>query len=147
MRIYVFGNPLVKEDSLPLKILPKLKKLSPKIIFEIADPNENFPPNGEKNIIILDTVKGIKKPSLLDLNHLERISKTPNSPHDYDLMFHLQLLKKLKKIEGVKIIGIPSWVDRPKMVNKLIVNELKVIITTLLLGSVRRRTYRGQRRG
>ena len=104
INIYVFGNPYLKEDSAPIKILQDLRRALPDVKFIITDPNENFPPNGEKNIIILDTVKGIKKPSLLDLNHLERISKTPNSPHDYDLMFHLQLLKKLKKIEGVKII-------------------------------------------
>lgn len=106
MRIYVFGNPLLKEDSIPLKLLPKLKKIFPKIEFIITDPNENFPPNEEKNLIILDTVKGIKKPMILDLSNLESIKSTPISPHDYDLMFHLQLLLKLKKINSVKIIAI-----------------------------------------
>jgi Ni,Fe-hydrogenase maturation factor len=108
MKIYVFGNPLVKEDSLPLKILPDLKKLFPQIKFQIVDPNENFPPKGEKDLIILDTVIGIKKPMILDPADFIKKKKTPVSPHDYDLLFHLFLLKKTKKINEVLIIGVPQ---------------------------------------
>ncbi len=109
MKIYVFGNPLVKEDSVPLVLLPKLKEKFPEAKFIVTDPNENFPPAGETNLVILDTVKGIKKPTLLDLNRCMTNKKTPISPHDYDLLLHLLLLKKMKKIESVKIIGIPSY--------------------------------------
>jgi len=108
MRIYVFGNELLKEDSLPMKLLPELKKEFSQIDFIIADPNENFPPKGEKNLIILDTVKGIKEPLLLTYKNLEEIKKTPISPHDYDLLFHLQLMMKMGKIMSVKIIGFPQ---------------------------------------
>jgi Ni,Fe-hydrogenase maturation factor len=107
MKIYIFGNPLVKEDSLPLKILPKLKSLFPQIKFETVDPNENFPPKDEKNLIILDTVIGVKKPTIFNLDDFEKGGRTPMSPHDYDLLMHLLLLKKMKKIDKVKIIGLP----------------------------------------
>lgn len=107
MKIYVFGNPLVKEDSIPLKLLPDLIKSFPKVEFIITDPNENFPPHGEKDLIILDTVIGIKKPTVLNLDDFEKNKGTPISPHDYDLLFHLLLLKKLKKINNAKILGIP----------------------------------------
>ena len=142
MRIYVFGNPLVKEDGLPRKILPALKKSFPKIEFIAADPNENFPAKGEKNIIILDAVKGLNKPRLLGFDELENIANTPVSPHDYDLMLHLQLLRKLKRIDKVKIIGLPIRDGRFKLVNKI-----REIISTLLLGNVKHKTYRGQRHG
>src|SRR3989338_3362464 len=112
MKIYVFGNPLVEEDSLAIKLIPSLQKKFPNIQFVIADPNENFPSKGEKDLIIIDTVKGIKKPRILDLVELEKISLTPISPHDYDLMLHLQILRKLKKIDKIKIIGLPSLFDR-----------------------------------
>lgn len=107
-KIYVLGNPLVTEDSIPLQFLPDLKKSFPEIEFLLVDPNENFPPEGEKNLLILDTVIGIKKPTLLDLNRFMTNKKTPISPHDYDVLLHLLLLKKMKRIESVKIIGIPS---------------------------------------
>ena len=107
MKIYVFGNPLVKEDNLPLKILPKLKKIFSQIKFKVVDPNENFPPRNEKKLIILDTVQGLKQPKIIKLTDLQELKKTPNSTHDYDLGMHLLLLKKLKKIKSVKIIGLP----------------------------------------
>ena len=114
MKVYVFGNPLLKNDSLPLKILPRLKKTLSLINFEIVDPNENFPPEKEKYLIILDTVFGIKKPMVLDLDDpslsFDR-KKTMISPHDYDLLFHLLLLKKLKRINKVIIIGVPNLVN------------------------------------
>ena len=111
MKIYVFGNPLVEEDSVPLIILPQLKKQFPDIDFIVVDPNENFPPKGESDLIILDVVKGISEVTLLDYSDLAAIEKSPVSPHDYDLLLHLLLLKKMGKIDSVKIIGFPSPVS------------------------------------
>lgn len=99
---------MVKEDSFPLRILPQLKEAFPDIDFQVTDPNENFPPKGEKEIIILDTVIGIDKPKIIHLSDLTKTGKTPVSPHDYDLLFHLLLLKKTKRINEVKIIGVPE---------------------------------------
>ena len=141
MKVYVFGNPLFDKDSLPLKILPRLKKTWPLIDFQIADPNENFPPQKEKNLIILDTVFGIKKPTIFDLDDFSSLSyrkKRLISPHDYDLLTHLLLLKKLKRIEKAIIIGIP-----PVTENKLDFN----LVSTLLLKSGQRKTYRDQKPG
>lgn len=127
MKIYVFGNPLVAEDAFPLKLLPDLKKIFPGIQFVVTDPNENFPTVGEKDLIILDTVRDLKKPTLMNLDDLQKINQSPISPHDYDLLFHLLLLKKRKIVDKVKIIGIPSMYDRTKMVQ-----EVLRIISSLL---------------
>ena|SRR3989344_5283581 len=116
MKIYIFGNPLIKEDSLPIKIIPELKKAFPDILFEVVDPNENFPPANEKDLIIIDTVRGLKKPKIFGLNDLQEIQKSPNSPHDYDLGLHLLILKKLNKIKSVKILGIPIKIREIKAI-------------------------------
>lgn len=126
MTIYIFGNPLLLNDSLPLKWKSRLKKLFPEIKFELADPNENFPRTGERNITILDTVVGIKEPMILDLDDFEKNKKSPISPHDYDLLLHLLLLKKLKKINSVKIIGLPN------IGNEETFKKLTEVISTLL---------------
>lgn len=55
LKIYVFGNQLLDFDNQPFKLLPYLKKHFPFVNFVLADPNENFPPKNEKNLIILDT--------------------------------------------------------------------------------------------
>lgn len=119
MIIYLFGNPLLPNDSLPIKWKGRLREAFPEIIFEIVDPNENFPAIGERNLVILDTVIGIKKPVILDLDNFEKNKKSPISPHDYDLLMHLLLLKKLKKIDNVMIIGVPN-IDTKKAFDDLI---------------------------
>jgi len=147
-KIYAFGNPLVKEDSLPIKLLPQMKKKFPKIRFKLVDPNENFPAKKEKNLIIIDTVKGIKEPMILDLDDFNREKPTPISPHDYDLLFHLLLLKKQNKIKSVKIIGCPFKTTKTTKttLNTIVVKVVK-IISSLLGENERRRTYRDQRHG
>lgn len=132
MKIYVFGNPLVEEDSAPLIILPQLKIQFPDIDFIVIDPNENFPPKDERDLIILDVVKGISEVMLLDYSDLALIEKSPVSPHDYDLLLHLLLLKKMGKIDRVKIIGIPQNTIND---NKLIIKHASELIDALLLTS------------
>lgn len=122
MKVYVIGNPLVKDDSLPFKFLPKLKKTFPKLDFIEADPNENFVP--EDGSIIIDTVQGIDDVRWFD--SLDEFAMTRSvSPHDYDLGFHLRMLLKLKKIKNVKIIGLPVVADK-----NAIISQLKQAITS-----------------
>ena len=104
MTIFVFGNPTVTQDSLPLKLLPKLRKQFPEITFVHADPTENWW-NGEKELVIIDTVQGIDNVTVFDsLDEFEKQSRI--TPHDYDLYMDLRILKKLGKVKKVKIIGI-----------------------------------------
>lgn len=108
MRIYVVGNILVEGDSLPLKLLPKLRECFQQINFIKIDPNENFTPSVNEPLYIIDTVVGIKDITIfasLDVFTKHRVV----SSHDYDLLFHLNLLKKLNKLpEELYIIGIPA---------------------------------------
>lgn len=128
MKIYVLGNPLVKEDSYPLELIPQLSKIFPWINFERVDPNENFPLKSEKKIIILDTIIGISQPVILDLDDLEEKGKTPVSLHDYDLLFHLLLLKKTGRLGQVIIIGIPELRD------KSLIGQVSDLISRSVLG-------------
>ncbi len=115
MRILVMGNPLLPEDSLPLKLLPKLRKKFPNFEFVEFDPNEGLEEEAKKGpLTIIDTVQGIRKVSLLtekDIPRLELCGRC--SMHDFDLAWNLKLLAKLGLIGSVRIIGIP-----PKMNEK-----------------------------
>lgn len=116
MKVYVVGNSLVKEDSLPLKLLPKLRKEFPNVVFEEADPNENFVP--ADGSVIIDTVQGIDDVRWFDTLD-EFIITNSVSPHDYDLGFHLRLMLKLGKIRKVKILGIPFEQTADEIIEKL----------------------------
>ena len=99
MKIYIAGNPLIEGDRLPLEFLPALKKIFPAYSFELVDPNENFIP--EEGSVIIDTVDGISGVQwFTDVDAFVLVSSV--SAHDYDLGFHLMLLKKLHKITHIQ---------------------------------------------
>jgi len=114
--IYVFGNPLVKEDSLPLKLINKLKKEFPSLQFKEFDTVEDLELEEELNII--DTVKGIKRVELI--NDIEKISTNKiYSLHDFDLGYNLKLWKKMKMIDKVRIFGVPVKISEKEALEQL----------------------------
>ncbi|MBU2637678.1 MAG: hypothetical protein KJ955_01775 [Nanoarchaeota archaeon] len=115
MKVLVFGNTLVKKDSLPIKLIPSLKKLFPSIEFIEADGIENIQQYGRR-LFILDTVEGIKEPCLIHLKDIQKHKVI--SMHDCDLGFNLLLLKKINKIEDAIIIGIPMKISKKAALKK-----------------------------
>jgi len=113
--IYIFGNPLVKEDSLPLKLIDKLKKDFPSIEFREFDTVEDLE---GRELNIIDTVKGIKKVELIeDIDKI--ITDKIYSMHDFDLGYNLKLWKKMKMIDKVRIFGIPIDMKEKKAFEQL----------------------------
>ena len=83
MIVYVFGNPDIPEDSLPLRILPRLRLAFPDISFEIKDPNEEW--DVPETLTIIDTAAGID--AVRVFTDLESFSNAPRvSLHDFDAL-------------------------------------------------------------
>lgn len=117
MTIYCIGNLLIKEDSLPLQLLPKLQKEFPDIFCFEMDPTENFIP--EEGSILIDTVQAIK--NITVFSSLEKFADASHvSAHDYDLLLHLKLLKKIGKVSRITIIGIPYHMHIKHALRRLI---------------------------
>jgi len=125
MRILVFGNALVEDDSTPILMLPQLKNTFPEIEFREFDTSEDL----EKetgDLVILDTVKGIKKVKIF--TDIDSFTDSPRySLHDFDLLFSLKLLKKMKLVKKVTIIGVPSNKVRKKTIED-VSNAIKKLI-------------------
>ncbi|OGI15314.1 hypothetical protein A3K63_05310 [Candidatus Micrarchaeota archaeon RBG_16_49_10] len=118
MKILVFGNPLVEEDSLPLRLLPRLRKKFTKIEFREFDSSEDLHKEG-RDLVILDTVKGIKKAQVIeDIGSI--ILGKAYSLHDFDLGYNLKLLKKIGTIDSVKIIAVPASKDGEEVFTDLV---------------------------
>jgi len=117
MKIYVFGNPDLKKDSLPKKLIPTLVKKFPKVEFVDADPTDiKFP---QKNLVVIDTVVGIGQVTVFDsLENFEKRSRL--SLHDYDLGMELFLQAKVRKIGKLKIIGIPPNYPKRETLEKIL---------------------------
>jgi len=111
--IFIFGNPELEMDSLPLKILPELQSAFPSIHFEIKDPNEEW--DVPEKLTIIDTVIGIKKVTVFD--NLDSFDISPHlTMHDFDALANLKYLKKLGKLKKIKIVGVPSDMSEKKAI-------------------------------
>ncbi len=111
-KFLVFGNLLVEKDNLALKLLPKLQKAFPYIEFKEFDPTENLEAEIEnKSLKIIDVIEDINKVRLIKLSSTEDFNKLHigkvYSMHDFDLGYNLKLLKKIGKLDSIKVIGIP----------------------------------------
>ena len=110
MKILVFGNPLIEEDSLPFRILPGLRKSFPEIEFKEYDPAEELHEEG-RDLVILDAVQGIEKVIIITDTKQLNTDAPRYSLHDFDLGITLKLLKKMDLIDSVKIIGVPMKIS------------------------------------
>lgn len=104
MRIFLFGNPDLQMDALPIRVLPQLQKRFPSIQFEVLDPNEEW--DVPKHMVIIDTVLGIT--SVTIFHSLDMFLQTPRvTCHDFDAYTNLLFLKKLGTIDRTTILGVP----------------------------------------
>lgn len=116
-RVFIFGNINLENDSLPLRILPKLQEKFPEIEFEVRDPNEEWGVPDE--FVIIDVVVGIKKIRVFE--SLNKFLSAPRvSMHDFDALTNLQYLWKLGKIKKLKIIGVPGDMDESEAFIKIV---------------------------
>ncbi len=139
-KVLVFGNPLVRQDSIALRILPALRKRFPHVEFKEFDAAENLEDEG-RDLIIIDAAAGIRETILLsDLSALEggRIY----SMHDFDLSLTLKLLKKMGALDSVRIIAVPSGSAERKAVS-----ACSRLLSSLLSGNGSRSSCRGRRPG
>ena len=116
MTIFIFGNPDLAFDSLPLRILPGLKKRFPQVKFEVRDPNEEW--DVPEELILIDTVFGIERARIFD--DLKNFENSPRvSLHDFDLLSHLRYLRKLGKLKKIKIIGVPPTISEKEVIKQI----------------------------
>ena len=114
--VLCFGNPDVREDSLALELANELVLEGYK--FVKCTRAELLLEYKNKNIIILDVVKNLKEVKEVSVDSIaaEKLFTT----HDFDLGHFLKLMKELKLIKNVKIIGMPQFGDKVKIKEDII---------------------------
>jgi Ni,Fe-hydrogenase maturation factor len=121
MKIFCFGNELLKKDSLARKIAEDVKIPGVEFV-KCNSPEEIFQYREKDSLFILDVADNIKKTTLIeDLNKIKKFKSLTS--HDLDLGFFLRLMEKLEKKRKVKIICIPQNGNREE-----IIEEIKEII-------------------
>lgn len=115
-KIFVFGNPLLKRDNLALKVAKRLNGAIKGIKFEVAQSLDEVQEKGK--LFIMDVAVGVEKVQLVE--GIEQLhTKQPISGHDFDLALELKLLRKIGKVEGLKIIAIPADYELQKAVREV----------------------------
>lgn len=124
--VSVFGNPDLHLDSVPVQLVPKLRRRFPNIRFVVEDPNEiDLPKRGKW--VILDTVRGLERVSWLSVDDVARSRKGAVTAHDYDLSTLLLLAKKLDASFEPNILGVPFGMSEGQVLPDVIWELSKVL--------------------
>lgn len=102
-KLYVFGNEYLEGDKLSREVSEYLGDCK---IVHCRSPDELLEAE-EDEIFILDVVKNIKEPVIIDDVNKIKTSKMV-SLHDFDVGFFLNLIKEMGIDKKIKIIGIPQ---------------------------------------
>ncbi|MFA6554315.1 MAG: hypothetical protein WCS89_02290 [Candidatus Paceibacterota bacterium] len=114
--VFIFGNPDLEMDSLPIRLVPRLQKIFPEVSFQIKDPNEEW--DIPEEMTIIDTAVGVDEVTIFD--DLESFDKTPQlSMHDFDALTNLRYMKKLGRLKKIMIIGVPPDISEEKAVEEI----------------------------
>ena len=124
--VSVFGNPDLSSDSVPVQLVPKLRRRFPDIRFVVEDPNEiDLPKHGKW--VILDTVRGLERVSWLSVDDIARSRNAGMTAHDYDLSTLLLLAKKLDASFEPNILGVPEGMSEERALSEVIRELMKVL--------------------
>jgi len=108
-KVYVFGNPDVSSDNRVFEVVSEMEKKMGDINFVRIGLNKDLPFENEDNSLLIDTIQGIDKVEIFDLEDINKyLLSSRTSVHDFDLGFQLKYLKKIGKLGKIRIIGIPQ---------------------------------------
>ena len=117
-RVYVFGNEYLPDDRMAVDIAACLGGVE---IVKCTSPDDLLPDlldEAVSQITILDVVKGIGKPMLIeDIAKLKVNSMV--SLHDFDVGYFLNLAKEAGFGKNIKIIGVPAKGDAGKLAGEV----------------------------
>lgn len=123
--VYLFGNPDLPYDAVPVELFGPLARKFPDFNFRVVDPNELDLPEEGSDLIIIDTVEGLKTPRFITIDEIAEL-KARVTAHDFDLGSYLLLAKKMNKNIGIQIIGIPMSYESGQALD-----EIKPLLSSL----------------
>jgi len=125
MKIYCFGNRLIKSDKTALEIIPYLQKKFPKLEF-IESTIDDI--EGISDLVIIDVADTIERVTIFNEKEIDILCGSRScSLHDFDLGITLKILNKIGQIKRLRIIAIPLNYSKEKA-EKEVEQKLKEIL-------------------
>jgi len=119
MTIYIFGNPDLPEDALPVRLKVRLQEQFPDINFRLTDPNELDLPESGEDFVAIDTVVGLKDVREITVDEIAA-RRTRSTAHDYDFATFILMAQKLRPSTHIRIFGIPMSANENKAIEDLV---------------------------
>ena len=121
--ILYFGNELIPEDRLAIKVVEELKGTLPGFEFvHCHSPDTILDYKDHAKVIIVDVSPNVEEITVVkDMTSLKE--RELFTLHDLDLNFFLKLMEKLGNIKSIEIIALPANGDK-----KILAKELYGII-------------------
>ncbi len=114
--VWLFGNPDLEKDALPIQLKPELEKLFPKLTFVVRDPLDEWPE--QDKLVIIDTVRGLNE--VRAFVSLDSFQSHPFvTMHDFDLMAELAWRKKMNKLPPFVVLGVPEGAPQEQAIQEL----------------------------
>ena len=125
MKIYCFGNEFWKADSIVKRLVDDIVKCADVNGIEFIKCNGPDDLGAEKDLIIMDVVKGIDKVMIIDdINQLKDFDLSNCAGcHDIDLGYWLKLRREIGELDSVKIIGVPE-LGNLNLIKEKVINQL-----------------------
>ncbi|NPA38231.1 MAG: hypothetical protein GXN99_00350 [Candidatus Nanohaloarchaeota archaeon] len=129
LKIYVLGNPLLKEDDAALRIAKELEAELKDVEFVEFDPAEAV---DEKKPVFLDVSPDIDDVMIIDSSDDSHDFETSDlvTMHDYDLGVMLKLFREVGLLSEYVVIAVPS--NASSLSKSEIVKKVKEVILGIL---------------
>lgn len=116
--VWVFGNPDLTEDAVPIQLLPRLRSDFPKHQFVHQDPLDEW--DMPDRLYIIDTIQGINAVTIF--TSIDAFQEAPHvTMHDFDLVTQLQFMQKLGKLPWELVIfGVPAGLSADAAYDQLV---------------------------
>lgn len=117
-KVFVFGNEYLPFDRMAGSVASRLKGVK---IVKCTSPDDLLPDlldEAVREITILDVVKDIKEPMLIDDVSKLKVNSLI-SLHDFDVGYFLNLAKEAGFGKNIKIIGVPAEGDPAELADEV----------------------------
>jgi Ni,Fe-hydrogenase maturation factor len=129
--VLAYGSLAVPGDDIAFKIAAELEEAHPNLeVVKTDRPEALLDYKDYDLIVILDAVKDLDKPSIIEVDNIK--AKNISTLHDFDLGFFLTTLTTLESDLQVKIIGLPM----NHQVNVECVTDILLTLGAVAVGAV-----------
>jgi len=101
-KVFFFGSP---NDTLAWEVADRIGSLAGFEFIKSQNPDDIINLKDANGVIVIDSARGIMEPKILSIESFS--DRNIVTSHDLDVGLVLALMKKINRVDNIKVIGIP----------------------------------------